>query len=778
MASHGKKRKKKERGNMSSHQQENRSSGNNGFHRSLRIDLPKSLKDLPHEAIRSAFPSQDAQHIKDIRNSTTLRKDPFVYINLKNDTTPNGFEAKYRGKPLAVVFKNQRHELYVFDERTMGVKMEVAETLSSLKDQDLKTALLVAYPSACDAAVRRYPSAANSDSMSTFSHVHVFVNFRSPADAETARSMGELFITVPSLSGSHRVRALPRLNWGGGENSHRERSRPFRNIRVEQRRHPESKDEAIGEARQSEAPSYVFVAKSRPQSDVKKHRSHSQDSSNASKLGEKVALESIVDSGFDRGDAPSETQPSLQASSEFGDSNFLSQNSAEYASEENSSEPTEESQGHVVGIGQDDEVANEGNSRLGLLDVEESSITKGADVGDTQVHVTFKEDGSIHESGYSTSSQVADCEDSAETPALTGYGQQYVEDPPVDPSHGQASSDADYQSASSQGKLPLRFGAAEFVPAEKPAWQYNGPKFGAAQQTYLPSNLAHLGQPLGIVPYPPYIPSPGMVNHPMFSAHMHQHHRPSFAQQPPQVAYLLSNSHSPIEGSACTYAILLPGDTAGNMTLGDFFEMYPSAIKGSVASRLSRKEAHHCEYSVQESLVKLTFTDADEATRACSGGFLAEGKFFQFGPSDDQDDLGPHDSVLRLYLPADFDAELPFADVLDIFALMALPIRAISIRASKNKPANHPARSTVLGNPVILVAFQSRQEAEKAKGMQATLRGFVVTLTAVELVSELYCLLSDRLLINKLEQINGGPYPGNCIAPRTVYFTNFPQTIP
>ncbi|KAJ1543606.1 hypothetical protein HK405_009227, partial [Cladochytrium tenue] len=128
--------------------------------------------------------------IKDIRGSLTLKKDPFVYVNLKSDYAPPNFEAKYRGKPLGVMYKNQRHDLYVFDERTMGVKMEIADSLFAAKDQELRLALLNVYPNACESAVRRSSSADSS-------YIHVFVNFRSPADAEAARAMGELTISSP-----------------------------------------------------------------------------------------------------------------------------------------------------------------------------------------------------------------------------------------------------------------------------------------------------------------------------------------------------------------------------------------------------------------------------------------------------------------------------------------------------------------------------------------------------------------------------------------------------
>ncbi|KAJ3214279.1 hypothetical protein HDU67_001824 [Dinochytrium kinnereticum] len=175
-----------------------------GFHRSgVRIDLPKALKDIPTESIRTAFNS-DASSIRDIRHCYTLKKEPFVYVNFKPES-PQGLETKLRGKPIGIMHKGQRHEVFVFDERTMGVKMQIAEPLFTLKDTDLRLALLSAYPMAVDAAVRHQINDGTT---------HVFVNFRSPADADAARARGEVIMESPHLPGLHKVRALPKLNYG------------------------------------------------------------------------------------------------------------------------------------------------------------------------------------------------------------------------------------------------------------------------------------------------------------------------------------------------------------------------------------------------------------------------------------------------------------------------------------------------------------------------------------------------------------------------------------
>ncbi|KAJ3115716.1 hypothetical protein HDU96_000128 [Phlyctochytrium bullatum] len=185
--------------------------GGGGFHRSgIRIDLPKALKDIPTDAIRAAFNS-DASCIRDIRHCYTLKKEPFVYVNFKAES-PQGLEARLRGKSIGIMHRGQRHEVFVFDERTMGVKMQIAEPLFTLKDTDLRMALLNSYPMAVDAAVRHQINDGTT---------HVFVNFRSPADADAARARGEVTIETPLLPGQHKVRALPKLNYswhnnGGG----------------------------------------------------------------------------------------------------------------------------------------------------------------------------------------------------------------------------------------------------------------------------------------------------------------------------------------------------------------------------------------------------------------------------------------------------------------------------------------------------------------------------------------------------------------------------------
>ena len=75
--------------------------------------------------------------------------------------------------------------------------MEIDEALYSAKDYDIRQALLSCYPAACDSAIKRY-----ADSVAPF----VFVNFRSPQDAEEARSRGDLFVQLPKLPGQFRVR--------------------------------------------------------------------------------------------------------------------------------------------------------------------------------------------------------------------------------------------------------------------------------------------------------------------------------------------------------------------------------------------------------------------------------------------------------------------------------------------------------------------------------------------------------------------------------------------
>ncbi|KAJ3103323.1 hypothetical protein HDU97_010228 [Phlyctochytrium planicorne] len=193
--------------------QQDASQGNGlggSFHRSgVRIDLPKALKDIPTEAIRAAFNS-DSSCIRDIRCCHTLKKDPFVYVNFKPEA-PQGLESRLRGKTIGIMYKGQRYDVYIFDERTMGVKMQIAEPLFTLKSNELRVLLLHAYPMAVDAAVRH---------QSTDDTTHVFVNFRSPADADAARARGDVAVETPQVPGQHKVRALPKLNfgsWHGGQ---------------------------------------------------------------------------------------------------------------------------------------------------------------------------------------------------------------------------------------------------------------------------------------------------------------------------------------------------------------------------------------------------------------------------------------------------------------------------------------------------------------------------------------------------------------------------------
>ncbi|KAI9342497.1 hypothetical protein DFJ73DRAFT_529991 [Zopfochytrium polystomum] len=181
-------------------------------HRSLRLDIPEALRDLSDAELLAAFEPSDAEHVKEIRTRSSLKKETFTYLHFW-PSAPPGLEARYRGKPLTVSHKGRSWELYVFDERTMGVKLELSDELFRLKDVELRIAIMNAYPKACDAAIRRIPPPGNQTNVPLSALTHVFVNFRTPQDAEEARQLGEVFVETKTndLSCFHRVRALPKL---------------------------------------------------------------------------------------------------------------------------------------------------------------------------------------------------------------------------------------------------------------------------------------------------------------------------------------------------------------------------------------------------------------------------------------------------------------------------------------------------------------------------------------------------------------------------------------
>ncbi|KAJ3412027.1 hypothetical protein HDV05_001357 [Chytridiales sp. JEL 0842] len=167
-------------------------------HRSLRIDLPRSIKDIPLENIKSLF-SAESQHIRDFRVAHTLKKDTFIYVNLKPDA-PQGLEGRYRGKEMSVSYKGEKHAVFVFDEREMGVKIGIDDRLvRAFSEKEIRIALLNTYPAACDSAIRRWSYANDMDSTTPY----VFVNFRSPMDCEAARNRGRVRLLLPT--GSQKI---------------------------------------------------------------------------------------------------------------------------------------------------------------------------------------------------------------------------------------------------------------------------------------------------------------------------------------------------------------------------------------------------------------------------------------------------------------------------------------------------------------------------------------------------------------------------------------------
>ncbi|KAJ1567313.1 hypothetical protein HK405_006401 [Cladochytrium tenue] len=652
----------------------------NNFHRSLRIDLPRSLKDLPHDAIRAAFAPSDTQFIKDIRGSLTLRKDPFVYVNLKSDYVPPNFEAKYRGKPLGVMYKNQRHDLYVFDERTMGVKMEIADSLFAAKDQELRLALLNVYPNACDSAVRRSSSADSS-------YIHVFVNFRSPADAEAARAMGELTISVPSLSGSHRVRALPRLqptSWGDGFRG-RDRSGRYRGDYRAPTRSSERATDTKSPPPASAATSYVSVAsKGRPSGYARSTASVVSVSTSVSNQQLTVEPDQVSTQLSENGDgsafdAPSETIISAVEPSDMGETENISEAVVEETRETNQDDAMEGSVTAAEPEVSDDDVVTHTVSTSTTPDCQVKPDETGpvVETKEPSPPAESSEEDSrpplLHMESHPMPDGNPRLDDGENNTLHSPSPLEERESPPGDEEHVVLP------------KASLRVGAAEFVPSDKPV-------------------------------VPPVQYNSGAV--------------------------YVRNDHYGPEVATTTFALRLPSDVADAMSISDFFDMYPSAMSVLLTSRVANTSHGDTGLVADEFIVKLTFSDPVEAMKSCSGGFLIRGQYHQAFPSDEKETLPLDTNVLRVDLPSNFDASLICTDVLDVLEPLGSPVAAVSIRGFRERDRlsrvglKGPQRSPRL---FVRVSFASVAAAEAVRGCRVTLRGFEVSFNSA---------LSNKLLFD------------------------------
>ncbi|KAJ3196132.1 hypothetical protein HK101_009965 [Irineochytrium annulatum] len=733
----------------------------------VRLDLPKGLKDVTTEAIRSAFNS-DASCIKDIRHCKNLRDQPFVYVNFKRES-PDGLESKYRGTPVGILFRGQRHEVYVFDERTMGVKMQLPEALLKLKDTDLRMLLMNTYPTAVDAAVRRQGDGT----------MHVFVNFRSPQDADAVRAKGEISVETSLAPGPQKVRGLPKLNpFSYGDRERGDRGDRDRGYNSSGGYNSSAGGYNSNSSNNNEGPngfhqsrengiwrgSYTNGKRRSYQSPIPNgvtENGGAQDDEWATKPEDEWASKSAAAAA--EADMGVKAEPTVEAEEE-----------AEDAYDKVDIQKVTDTEGEIVEEVHADEGYADGDADVDAVhdfDEEEVERSQQNEEGSVRIDVDEVEnvneeidDGTLENQGSAGDSNRA--VDSSTIDSHGGYSddgffvepqmsEDYRHHQTFQPGHG-----AQHQ----QMLMP----PANVSPITPPGLSEITPVLRPSAAEFIPSQKMSTWMPEKSIPHHP--------SHPQMPVH-HQHQ--------PALQYALHPAHP------CTVALRLPADLMDTIGGASFLDMYPTAtrvaLKTSVAGTLLNGHSGHDMSGISippsptslgqqneivrlddgmkqyETVVKLSFVSGMDAVRSCGAGMLIRGQVVAFTPAEPDDDITGMLSFngLRVHLPAEFEAEVLASDILDLLEPFGHAVASVTVRTDRAFVGLPPPP------PTITVYFADAASVSAMQGTSITMRGHNIILASTvmnELTAEIPQELQQTMSESALLRIIPKLFPFDAVA--------------